>query len=88
MLKFFDFLCEDCGDFREYYTNFEPPPICKNCGSGCLTKKITISCGSTISAFKSGFYDIDAGDPVRVDSKRQLKRELDKRDLRSFYTHC
>lgn len=84
-MKLFDFECISCGKVEEHLVHeSEPSPICLHCGGG--TKKI-ISSSRRINAFKPGFFDIDV-DPVYCETKQDLKRELDARQLRSPYTHC
>lgn len=85
--KLQDYKCNACQQVTEFFLGRDEPPICP-CGSTNLT--VYLSRGSTKGidgwAFKDQILDIDV-QPIRVTNKAQLKKELDKRKLRSFYTH-
>lgn len=85
-LRLFDFKCQVCGHVDEHLCQADQTHMhCPVTGCNGLAEKI-VSLSTRVEAFRPGYYDIDV-EPVYIDNKRQLKRELDERNLTSFYTH-
>ena len=77
----YDYRCSECGKEWEafHHISTRHQEFCKVCGKEA---RLVVK-GSNIEVFKPMWYeDIDV-EPIYITSKKQLKRECDKRNLKA-----